>query len=56
MRYIILILVAMNCAYFGWQVFQNETMRPVERSLPLLPPGVRLLVTLEERAARAVSI
>jgi len=48
----ILILVAMNCAYFGWQVFQNETMRPVERSLPLLPPGVRLLVTLEERAAR----
>jgi len=42
----------MNCAYFGWQVFQSETMRPVERSLPLLPPGVSLLVTLEERAAR----
>jgi len=52
MRYVILILVAMNCAYFGWQVFLNEPMKPVERSLPPLPPNVRLLVTLEEKAAR----
>jgi hypothetical protein len=42
----------MNCAYFSWQVFLNEPMEPVERSFPPLPPDVRLLVTLEERAAR----
>jgi hypothetical protein len=52
MRYVILILVAMNCAYFSWQVFLNKTMRPVERSLLPLPPDVRQLVTLEERAER----
>ena len=52
MRYVILILVAMNCAYFSWQVFLNEPMKPVERSLPPLPTDVRLLVTLEEEAAR----
>jgi hypothetical protein len=52
MRYVILILVAINCAYFSWQVFLNEPMKPVERSLPPLPPDVRRLVTLEEKAAR----
>jgi hypothetical protein len=52
MRYVILILVALNCAYFGWQVFLNEPARPVERSFPPLPPGVGLLVTLQEKAAR----
>jgi hypothetical protein len=52
MRYVILILVAMNCAYFSWQVFLNEPMKQVERSLPPLPPDVRQLVTLEEKAAR----
>lgn len=52
MRYVILILIALNCAYFSWQVFVNEPMQPVARSFPPLPPGVRLLVTLEEEAAR----
>jgi len=52
MRHVILILIAMNCAYFSWQVFLNEPMKPVERSLPPLPPDVRRLVTLEEKTAR----
>lgn len=52
MRYVILILVAMNCAYFSWQVFLNESLKPVERSLPPLPPDVRKLVTLKESAAQ----
>jgi hypothetical protein len=52
MRYVIYILVAMNCAYFSWQVFLNGPMQPVERSLPPLPQDVRQLVTLEEKAAR----
>jgi hypothetical protein len=52
MRYVIFILVALNGAYFSWQVFMNEPAKPVERSFPPLPPDVRLLVTLEEKAAR----
>jgi hypothetical protein len=52
MRYVIFILVAMNCAYFSWQVFLNEPMRPVARTFPPLPTDVRLLVTLEEKTAQ----
>jgi hypothetical protein len=52
MRYVILMLVALNCAYFSWQVFLSEPTGPVERSFPPLPPDVRLLVTLDERAAQ----
>jgi len=52
MRYVIYILVAMNCAYFSWQVFLNGPMKPIERSLPPLPPDISQLVTLEEEAAR----
>ena len=52
MRYVIFLLVAMNCAYFSWQVFLNVPDRPVQRSLPPLPPDVRRLVTLEESTAR----
>jgi hypothetical protein len=52
MRYLILILVAMNCAYFSWQVFLNEPEKPVETSLPPLPPDVKRLVTLEEATAQ----
>lgn len=51
MRYVILMLVTMNCAYFSWQVFLNEPLKPVERSLPPLPPDVRRLLTLEEKTA-----
>jgi cell division septation protein DedD len=52
MRYVILILVVMNCAYFSWQVFLKEPMKPAGRLLPPLPPDVERLVTLEESAAR----
>jgi hypothetical protein len=52
MRYVIYMLVAVNCAYFSWQVLLNGLIEPVEHSLPSLPPDVRRLVTLEEKAAR----
>jgi hypothetical protein len=52
MRYVILLLVAMNCAYFSWQVFLNGPDKPVERSLAPLPPDGRRLVTLKEKDAR----
>ena len=52
MRYVIFLLVAMNCAYFAWQVFLNVPDKPVVHSLPALPSDVRRLVTLEESDAR----
>jgi cell division protein FtsN len=52
MRYVIFLLVAMNCAYFTWQVFMDVPGKPVERSLPPLSPDVRRLVTLKESDAR----
>ena len=52
MRYVIFLLVAMNCAYFSWQVFLDGPVKPVERSLPPLSPDVRRLVTIQERDAQ----
>jgi hypothetical protein len=52
MRYVIFLLVAMNCAYFSWQVFLDGPVKPVDRSLPPLSPDVSRLVTIEERDAR----
>jgi hypothetical protein len=52
MRYVIFLLVAMNCAYFSWQVFLNGPDKAVDRLLSPLPPDVRRLVTLEEKDAR----
>ena len=52
MRYVIYMLVAMNLAYFSWQVFLNGPEKQVENSLPPLPPDVARLVTLEEKAAQ----
>ena len=50
MRYVILMLVAINCAYFGWQLSLNEPIKPVEHSLPPLPQDAGRLATVEENA------
>jgi len=52
MRYVIFLLVVMNCAYFSWQVFLDGPVKPVERLLPPLPLDVRQLVTIQERDAQ----
>jgi len=52
MRYVIFLLVAMNCAYFSWQVFLDGPVKPVERLLPPLPLDVRRLVTIQEKDAQ----
>jgi hypothetical protein len=49
MRYVIFLLVAINCAYFSWQVFLNGPVKPVDHPLPPLSPDVRRLVTVKER-------
>ena len=45
----ILLLIAMNCAYFSWQVFLNGPVKPDERSLSPLSADVTRLITLEEK-------
>ena len=52
MRYVIFLLVVMNCAYFSWQVFLDGPVKPVQRLLPPLPLDVRRLVTIQERDAQ----
>jgi len=52
MRYVIYLLVAINCAYFTWQFFLNVSDEPTGHSLPALPFDVRRLVTIEEKDAR----
>ncbi len=52
MRYVIYILVAINLAYFNWQVFLSGPEKPGKYSLPPLPPDVMRLVTLQEKAAQ----
>ena len=52
MRYVIFLLVVINCAYFSWQVFLDGPVKPVERLLPPLPLDVRRLVTIQERDAQ----
>ncbi len=52
MRYVIFLLVTMNCAYFTWQVFLNVPDKEVERVLSPLPPDIKRLVTLRERDAQ----
>jgi hypothetical protein len=52
MRYVIFLLVVINCAYFSWQVFLDGPVKPVQRLLPPLPLDVRRLVTIQERDAQ----
>jgi hypothetical protein len=48
MRYTILFLIALNCAYFTWQMAVSASDSQVVRARPPLPPGVRRLVMLQE--------
>ena len=52
MRYVIYLLVAINCAYFTWQFFLNVSDEPTGHSLPAMPFDVRRLVTIEENDAQ----
>lgn len=52
MRYVIFLLIALNCTYFAWEVLLVAPDKPLERSLPPLPPNVRPLITLKENDAR----
>lgn len=49
MRYVIILLLAINLGYFAWQALLAAPDEPVEHSFPPLPPDVRRLVLLKEQ-------
>jgi hypothetical protein len=52
MRYVIFLLVGMNCVYFTWQEYLMVPGKDAARALPPLPPDIRQLVTLQDRDAQ----
>jgi hypothetical protein len=51
MRYVIYMLVVANCLYFAWNMTGDAPHSEVVHVLPPLPPDVRTLTTVQERAA-----
>jgi hypothetical protein len=59
MRHIVYLLVVVNLVFLGWNIFQGQSVRQVERNLPPLPATAARLVTLQEQeqaAAEEVSV
>ena len=59
MRHVVYLLVVVNLVFLGWNIFQGQSIRQVERDLPPLPATVARLVTLQEQeqaAAEEVSV
>ena len=48
MRHVVYLLVVVNLVFLGWNIFQSQSVRQVERNVPL-PETVAPLVTLQER-------
>jgi hypothetical protein len=55
MRHVIYLLVVMNLVYFSWNMLQNVSPKENEGLVRRLPPNVRHLDTIQERAAKKVS-
>jgi len=53
MRHVLYLLVVVNLVYMGWNIFQNQSVRQVESSLPPIPATAALLVTLQEKEREA---
>jgi hypothetical protein len=49
MRHVIFLLIALNCAYFTWQILANTSDVEVAYTLPAPAPNVRQLVMLREQ-------
>jgi hypothetical protein len=59
MRHIVYLLVLVNLGFLGWNIFQSQSIRMVERDLPPIPATAVPLVTLQEKeqaAAEEVSV
>jgi hypothetical protein len=53
MRNVIFLLIALNCAYFIWQMALNMSDMQAARALPPPPEDIRQLVTLQEQKSDA---
>ena len=49
MRHVVYLLVVVNLVFLGWNIFQNQSARQVDRNMPPLPETPVPLVTLQER-------
>ena len=49
MRHVVYLLVVVNLVFLGWNIFQNQSVRQVDRSITPLPETAVPLVTLQER-------
>ena len=59
MRHVVYLLLVVNLVFLGWNIFQSQSIRQVERDLPPLPETAAQLVTLQEKeqaAAEEVSV
>ena len=55
MRHVVYLLVVVNLVFLGWNIFQDQSVRQVERNVPPLPATAVPLVTLQEQEREAAS-
>ena len=53
MRSVVYLLVVVNLAFLGWNIFQSQSARQAGHDLPPVPEAARPLVTLQEREQAA---
>ena len=53
MRHVVYLLVVANLVFMGWNIFQSQSVRQVERNLPPIPETAVPLVTLQEKKKEA---
>jgi hypothetical protein len=53
MRHVVYLLVVANLVFMGWNIFQNQSVRQVERNMPPIPETAKPLVTLQEKEREA---
>jgi len=53
MRHVVYLLVVVNLVFLGWNIFQSQSVRQVERNLPPMPETAVPLVTLQEQESAA---
>lgn len=56
MRHLIYILVVLNLVYFSWNMLQNVSHKGEASLVRRLPPHVRQLETVQEKAAKVSSV
>ena len=55
MRHVVYLLVVVNLVFLGWNIFQDQSVRQVERNVPPLPAMAVPLVTLQEQERETAS-